>query len=103
MNNYSIMPNLQETKRFNRKMKNVAEKIRKDQAWVNEEKNLEDFNGDKDALLQFKINQGVRTLTQHEKETMFGLVNLQLQDTVDELKQMVGMEKKKKGGKKSIK
>jgi len=34
---------------------------------------------------------------------MFGLVNLQLQDTVDELKQMVGMEKKKKGGKKSIK
>ena len=41
---------------------------------------IDDFDGDAKALLDFKIENGVRTLTQDEKMLMFGLVNNEMND-----------------------
>lgn len=41
---------------------------------------LDDFDGDAKAMLEFKIENGIRTLTQDEKMLMFGLVNNEMMD-----------------------
>jgi hypothetical protein len=47
---------------------------------------LEDFGGDKGELMRFKVEQGLRTLTQDEKLQMFGLVDMELKESVNEIR-----------------
>lgn len=52
---------------------------------------IDDFDGDAKALLDFKIENGVRTLTQDEKMLMFGLVNNEMNDQMTVLRKMTGI------------
>ena len=64
-------------KAIDRKMLAMTTKIRNQQNWVSTSENLDldDFDGDAKAMLDYKIEHGVRTLSQDEKMLMFGLVN----------------------------
>jgi hypothetical protein len=42
-------------------------------------------------MLQFKVEHGVRTLSQDEKMLMFGLVNNQMRDNMAVLRKMAGV------------
>jgi hypothetical protein len=47
-------------------------------------------------MINYKNNHGVRLLNQREKLTLFGLFDYQLQEGVNEIKQMIGINSQKK-------
>jgi superfamily II DNA helicase RecQ len=79
----------------------MANSIRYQQNWYNPPITVYDFRGDEKAMMKYRAQQGVRKLSQQEKILMFGMVDKQLRDNVNEIKNMIGIEKpskKKKGG-----
>lgn len=80
-------------KTIDRKILAMTTKIRNQQNWVSqaENKDIDDFDGDAKAMLEHKIFNGVRTLTQDEKMLMFGLVNNEMNDQMAVLRKMAGV------------
>lgn len=64
-----------------------TQRVRYEQSWLNpiDKLDVEDFDGDHDAFLEAKIEQGVRKLNQDEKLRMFEFANREIQDGVNDL------------------
>ena len=72
----------------------MATKIRLDQNWISCPKEsagpIDPF-----ASKEYIPRDDYKMISQHEKIIMFGLVDKQLQDTTEQLREMVGLGKKK--------
>ena len=71
----------------------AAMQIRNQQNWISSAEDicLDDYGGDQAAMLQAKLQAGVRMLSQDEKNLMLGLYNQKLREGFSELKKIAGV------------
>ena len=86
---------------LNKNIVKLATKIRNQQNWVSKAQDveLEDFDGDDLAMLQFKTDHGIRKLTMDEKMIMFALFDQNMRDLTeqaqyDKMKRTYGTKRK---------